>query len=212
VELAVRDEVLGRYRDVALLDFRSVRGGYAWIFGKGDHLSIGVYTTRAQARRDLRPTLVHFQANHPYLRAGTVLLQRGHRVPLAGGRTSRRHGFVLLAGDAAALADPLTGEGISYALASGRRAGAAVLAALHDGPMALEAYDRYLQRELCGDLHYARLVAAIAYRFPAFGLRLTAEHPGMRALTAAAISGTLAYRTLASRLLLGTPKLLRYAY
>ena len=121
-----------------------------------------------------------------------------------------RKGLVLLAGDAAALADPLTGEGISYALASGRRAGMAALAALSGDTAALHAYDRYLEEDLCGDLRYARWVARIAYHFPRFGLRLTEEHPGLRALTASAISGTLEYRTLAGRLVRGAPKLLRY--
>jgi flavin-dependent dehydrogenase len=118
---------------------------------------------------------------------------------------------VLLAGDAASLADPLSGEGISYALASGRRAGATVLAALGGGETALADYDTYLRCDLTGDLRYARLVAWAAYRFPAFGLRLTENHAHMRDLAAAAISGTLAYRTLARRLLQRAPGLLPYA-
>lgn len=209
-ELAVREETRQRYDAAALLDFAAMRGGYAWIFGKGDHLSVGVYTIDRRARRDLRPALAAFVAGHPDLREGRTLLQRGHRVPLAGGRQTRRRGPVLLAGDAAALADPLTGEGISYALASGRRAGASVLAALQGADGALPGYERYVQRDLCGDLRYARLVARIAYRYPGFGLRLTEEHAGMRMLTAAAISGTLEYRALAGHLLRRVPKLLRY--
>lgn len=209
-EIAVSESARYRYEHRALLDFQTVRGGYAWIFGKGDHLSVGVYTLDAEARKDLRPALGAFLAAHPDLRDARILLQRGHRVPLAGGRRSRRRGAVLLAGDAASLADPLSGEGISYALASGRRAGASVLAALQGAESALDGYDEYLRRDLTGDLRYARLVAAIAYRFPAFGLRLTQNHTHMRELTAAAISGTLEYRTLALHLLQRSPQLLRY--
>jgi geranylgeranyl reductase family protein len=209
-EVAVPDRALARYASAALLDFGTVRGGYAWIFGKADHLSVGVYTVDAIARRDLRPALAAFLASHPDLRAARILLRRGHRVPLAGGRHTRRRGPVLLAGDAASLADPLTGEGISYALASGQRAGATVLAALAAGPAALDAYDRFLARDLCGDLRYARLVAFLAYHSPAFGMRLIENHPHMRDLAAAAISGTLDYRTLARHLLQRSPKLLRY--
>lgn len=209
-EVAAPDATLARYAGAALLDFGAVRGGYAWIFGKADHLSAGVYTTDTRARRDLRPALAAFLAGHPDLRAGRVLLQRGHRVPLAGGRSTRQRPGIVLAGDAAALADPLTGEGISYALASGRRAGAAILAALSGERSALAAYDRYVRHDLCGDLRYARWIAAIAYRYPGFGLRLTAEHAGMGALTAAAISGTEGYRALSWRLLRGIPGLARY--
>jgi geranylgeranyl reductase family protein len=210
-EIAVPEAVRARYERRTLLDFQTVPGGYAWIFGKRDHLSIGVYTLAAASRKDLRPALARFILDHPDLRVARVLLQRGHRVPLTGGRRTRRRGRVVLAGDAAALADPLTGEGISYALASGRRAGSAVLAALGGDAAALETYDAYLQRDLTGDLRYARLVAWAAYRFPEFGLRLAANHAQMRTLAAAAISGTLAYRTLARHLLQGAPKLVPYA-
>ena len=210
-EVAVAERHRARYERTALLDFGAVRGGYAWIFGKGDHLSVGAYTVDPEVRRNLRPALAALLAGHQTLREGRVLSQKGHRVPLAGGRRTRRRGPVLLAGDAAALADPLTGEGISYALASGRRAGATVLAALQGAEEALDGYDRYLQTTLCGDLRYAALVAHIAYRFPAFGVRLTQNHQGLRDLTAAAISGTLEYRGLAAHLLRTSPKLLRYA-
>ena len=45
---------------------------------------------------------------------------RAHHLPLTSARLSRTHGRVLFAGDAAGLINPLTGEGIYYALASGR--------------------------------------------------------------------------------------------
>jgi geranylgeranyl reductase family protein len=210
VEMRVSDAGLARYQSSALLDFVAVRGGYAWIFGKQDHLSVGVYTLDAEVRRDLRPALARFVQSHPDLRSGAIIMQRGHRVPLAGGRASHVHGGVLLAGDAASLADPLTGEGISYALASGSRAGAAVLAALGSKAGALAAYDRYLSSDLGADLRFAWLVSRLAYRFPVFGLRLTREHQGLRDITAAAITGTERYSALAWRLARGIPKLAPY--
>jgi len=210
-EVAVPDAARARYEDAALLDFAVAPRGYAWIFGKGDHLSVGVYTVDPGMGRALRPALARFLAGRPDLRAGAVLLQRGHRAPLAGGREIRRRGAVVLAGDAAALADPLTGEGISYALASGRRAGTAVLSALAGDDGALAAYDRYLARDLCGDLRYARIVAAVAYRLSHVAVRLTVEHAGLRDVAAAAVSGTLDYRSLITRLASRAPQLLRYA-
>jgi geranylgeranyl reductase family protein len=210
-EIHVPDACQARYQSTALLDFTAVEGGYAWIFGKQDHLSVGVYTLDAAARRDLRPALARFVEHHPDLRSGTIALQRGHRVPLAGGRGTRVRDGVILAGDAASLADPLTGEGISYALASGSRAGATVLAALATDAGTLTTYDGYLSAVLGADLRFAWLVSRIAYRFPRFGLRLTQEHPGLRAVTAAAISGTESYSALAWRLVHGIPKLVPYA-
>lgn len=208
VELAVPDRALARYRQAALLDLLCITDGYGWIFGKTDHLSVGLGVFHGNGKHDLRAALARFLAAHADLRGGRILLQRGHRVPLAGGRRRRRRGPVLLAGDAAALADPLTAEGISYALASGRHAGATVLAALQSGSAALARYDRYLARELCGDLHYARLVAALSYRFPDVVVRLAAESPTLRDANTAAVSGTTDYRALVLRLARKTPKVL----
>jgi geranylgeranyl reductase family protein len=208
VELAVPDRTLARYRQAALLDLLCIRDGYGWIFGKADHLSVGLGVFHGNRKHDLRAALTRFLAAHADLRNGTIVHQRGHRVPLAGGRRTRRHGRVLLAGDAAALADPLTAEGISYALASGRHAGVTVLAALQSSPAALAGYDRYLTWELCGDLHYARLVAALSYRFPDVVVRLAAESPALRDANTAAVSGTTDYRSLVLRLARKTPKVL----
>ena len=52
---------------------------------------------------------------------------RGHRLPLSPGRPTLADGAVLLAGDAASLINPLTGEGIYYAVLSGSLAGAAAM-------------------------------------------------------------------------------------
>ena len=209
VELAVPDRAQERYREAVLLDLLCIKDGYGWIFGKADHLSVGLGIFHGNSKPDLRAALARFLVTHADLRGGKVLLQRGYRIPLAGGRRVRRRGRVLLAGDAAALADPLTAEGISYALASGRRAGAAMLTALRTGPDALAGYDRYLTRELCGDLHYARLVAALSYRFPDLVVRLASESQTLRAANTAAVAGTADYRSLVLRMATKTPKLVR---
>lgn len=208
VEMVVPDRVLARYRDAALLDLLCIPDGYGWIFGKAAQLSVGLGVFHGNRRPDLRAALARFLAAHPDLHGGAVLLRRGHRIPLAGGRRTRLRGRVLLAGDAAALADPLTAEGISYALASGRRAGATVLAALGAGPSVLASYDRYLDRELGDDLRYARLVAALSYRFPDLVVRLARESRVLRDANTAAVSGTAAYRALVLRMAIKTPKLL----
>lgn len=200
VELIVPDAVHARYEGATLIDATTVRGGYGWVFGKGEHLSVGVAALVPAGRRELRAGLDRFLVRHEGLSAGRVRLRRGHVIPLAGHRASWRRGPIVLAGDAAGLADPLTGEGISYALASGRRAGRAVLDALAGQPEALPRYERFITRTLCGDLRYARWFAALAYRYPAPLLEALAAHEGLRMVAASAIGGALPYRTLVARL------------
>jgi geranylgeranyl reductase family protein len=208
VELEVPERARAIYENTLLLDLQAIAGGYGWIFGKADHLSVGLGVFRADRPRDLRAALGRFLETHPDLKGGTTLLQRGHLVPLAGGRSTHRKGHVLLAGDAAALADPLTAEGISYALASGRRSGESILAALGGDRSPIDGYDRYIRHDLCGDLRYARLVAAFTYRFPDVVARLAQEDPTLREADTGAVAGTLEYRSLVLKMARKLPALL----
>jgi geranylgeranyl reductase family protein len=87
---------------------------------------------------------------------------RAHRLPLSTGRPRQPDGRVLLAGDAASLINPLTGEGIFYAVLSGALAGAAAVR----GSAAGAAYRSALQRRLGRHLRHSS-TASWASRWPA---------------------------------------------
>jgi geranylgeranyl reductase family protein len=209
VELGVPESARERYGHTLLLDLHCIAGGYGWIFGKADHLSVGLGVFCANRPRDLHADLSRFLQRHADLKGGRIILQRGHLIPLAGGRSTRRRGRVLLAGDAAALADPLTAEGISYALASGRRAGESILAALGGNMAMIHGYDRYIKQDLCQDLRYAKIVATPTYRFPDVVARLTKEDQTLRDANVGAVAGTLEYRSLVLTMVRKAPTLLR---
>ncbi len=71
---------------------------------------------------------------------------RAHHLPLSTHRPRQPNGRVLLAGDAASLINPLTGEGIYYAVLSGRLAGEA--AVTPGGTRAGAAYRTALRQQL----------------------------------------------------------------
>jgi digeranylgeranylglycerophospholipid reductase len=119
-------------------------GGYAWLFPKGRVANLGIGAT-AEARPRLRPLL---RALHRRLLAeGRVgdraLSLTGGAIPVGGrlavcgsiGPTS-----TLLAGDAAGLANPVTGAGIAAAVISGKLAGSAAAAFLAGRACALDDY------------------------------------------------------------------------
>jgi geranylgeranyl reductase family protein len=81
---------------------------------------------------------------------------RAHHLPFSSFRPPPGRGRVLLAGDAASLVNPLSGEGIYYALASGRLAARAALTAPRD-PVA--AYRRLLARAFGRHLRHASVLA-----------------------------------------------------
>src|SRR5699024_239427 len=58
---------------------------------------------------------------------------RGHHLPLSGWRWQQPDGPVLLVGDAAGLVNPMTGEGIYYAVATGIAAGRTAAACVASG-------------------------------------------------------------------------------
>lgn len=93
----------------ATFDFGAVPGGYAWIFPKSDHLSVGVFQTSSRKARDLKESLERFIANQHLLKEHRKLKQVGHRVPLGSTPGLLHAGRVLLLGDAANLADPWLG-------------------------------------------------------------------------------------------------------
>jgi geranylgeranyl reductase family protein len=132
---------------------------YAWSFpidGAGHeqraNVGFGMLRSSLAARTEpgravLQDTLAALLPNQP---ADAPTL-RAHHLPLSTSRPRQPDGRVLLVGDAASLINPLTGEGIYYAVLSGRLAGTAAMNP--GGAEAGAAYRRCLRREL--GLHLA---------------------------------------------------------
>lgn len=85
---------------------------------------------------------------------------RGHRLPLSTGRPEIPGGRVLLVGDAQSLINPLSGEGIYYAVRSGFAAADAAPA----GARAGELYRRLLHARLGAHLRHTSLLARLTRR------------------------------------------------
>jgi menaquinone-9 beta-reductase len=109
---------------------------YAWAFDRGDGWSNVGYGELVDRDREQRPTrallLEQLDLLLPgYVSSGTAWT--GHHLPLSGWRWDQPAGPVLLAGDAAGLVNPMTGEGIYYAVATGLLAGRSAARALAGG-------------------------------------------------------------------------------
>jgi len=106
--------------------------GYGWVFPKGEVANVGVggMVTKVRNFREPFNALVRAVCRPD---AGRALSVRGWRLP--SGDFERRPGRrnVLLLGDAAGMAEPLTGEGIAFALRSAQAAATAVAGALRSG-------------------------------------------------------------------------------
>ena len=100
---------------------------YAWSFPLGDGRANVGYGELVSGGVNREGLLAGLDRLLPGVEASGL---KAHRLPLSTGRPRQPDGRVLLAGDAASLINPLTGEGIYYAVLSGALAGAA---AAHGG-------------------------------------------------------------------------------
>lgn len=134
--------------------------GYAWNFPKADTLSIGVGAWQKPAR-PLRHTLAEYVASFD-LEIGQGTLA-GHPLLLWNGDQTLHTYHAVLAGEAACLVDPVSGEGICPAIFSGMKAAESVSRALSGDDTALPAYTTTIQRELGRRMAVARVHSRKVY-------------------------------------------------
>ncbi|ALG09934.1 NAD(P)/FAD-dependent oxidoreductase [Kibdelosporangium phytohabitans] len=130
---------------------------YAWVFPVGDGTANVGYGELIRAAPPTRAQLT--TRLHELLPDLPPTPLRGHRLPLSPGRPGVTHGRVLLAGDAASLINPLTGEGIYYAVLSGALAGAAATT-----PDPARTYRQSLRHRLGKHLRHTDLLARFTRR------------------------------------------------
>ncbi|AOS83638.1 geranylgeranyl hydrogenase [Chlorobaculum limnaeum] len=131
---------------------KSMLPGYGWIFPAGHgraNIGVGVIT-RFKDQRGLKRLFERFVSEsamasemlrNAVIEPGTL---RAWPLPLGSFQGRRGVGNVLLAGDAGSFVDPLTGEGIYYALKSGQLAAESAARALNadDATAAAALYEK----------------------------------------------------------------------
>jgi geranylgeranyl reductase family protein len=136
-----------RLSESVRFDMDVVTGGYGWNFPKRKHLSLGVCALEKKGKLQLK---AQYQDYVQSLQIHEIAhqSQHGYIIPI-GPRTD---GFVknrvFLTGDAAGLADPMTAEGISNAIASGIAAAQALMDAKMDCAAAEQLYLSWLKTHI----------------------------------------------------------------
>lgn len=169
-EVRVDPASFDRLGSIARFDVHAVPGGYGWVFPKRDHLSIGVLSMRrgpiglgAMFERYLDAVGV---------RTVHALERHGFLIPVGPRRDGFARGRVVLVGDAAGLAEPVTGEGISFAMWSGELAARALLEAAFDATGVGVAYEQALAAHILPELARGRWLARLTYHWPGVYRRL----------------------------------------
>jgi flavin-dependent dehydrogenase len=169
---------------------------YAWSFPVGDgRANIGYGAVLREGRTLSRPLLLGRLEELLPGASRDARSWKAHHLPLSSSRPRQPDGRVLLVGDALSLVNPMTGEGIYYAVLSGACAGAAAAAAAAADSGALAsgaatsgfgaaggagaAYRQDLRRRLGRHLRHTSVAAALARRpwVVDGALRGAARHP-----------------------------------
>lgn len=145
-------------RDQIDLQFLAQFEGYIWVFPRCGHLSVGI-CGRRQPAQALRQRLERYLRENGIDWNGTPFYS--HLLPslqTASWKRNRVSGEGWMAvGDAAGLVDPITGEGLYYAI---RSADLAARALVTKGEAAGgESYRRTLWREIGAELEFASTIA-----------------------------------------------------
>ena len=206
-ELSVPDSELEKRVGCVHFDFGSVPRGYGWVFPKSKLLSVGVGTFVGQAR-NLKNALLSFLDALGVGHTRQEMPIRGHPVPLGGEECVLHSGRLLLVGDAASLAEPMTGEGIYYAVKSGQIAATTICDALRNSAIDLTSYTSCINEEITQDLKYARRLAWLLYRFPGLCFRFFVRSSLVERRVADVLYGRSTYQSLYYDLLRSGPKIL----
>lgn len=180
----------------AHFDFGSVRNGYAWNFPKVDGYSIGVGAFIGNEPQDFRGICTEY-ARH--FNVDLQSLKRyGHPLLCWQGYHPLHTQSALLAGEAAAVVDPFTGEGIRPSLLTGMLAAQAVDRALRDDENALAQYSRQVHQEWGIDMAWARRLGSLFYRFPRLAYQVAIKRPSARQRMGEILCGQRRYRDVAA--------------
>ena len=188
------------------IQVKFVRGlqGYIWSFPRCDHLSVGICGSLARHKsRELHRHLAQFMREERISLQGARFYSHVLPSPRAHTLASRRiagRNWALV-GDAAGWVDPITGEGLYYAL----RSGDLLAQSLISGQA--EAYPQRVREDFSADLEIAARIARTVYHGRFLGgavttrmIQFIARSASFRALMGDLFSGAQDYASLKRRL------------
>ncbi|MGD0620783.1 MAG: NAD(P)/FAD-dependent oxidoreductase [Bryobacteraceae bacterium] len=185
--------------------------GYIWVFPRCGHLSVGI-CGKSQPAQVMRARLEQYMREHSLSYRGAAFF--GHVLPSLTRHSWQRNRVAgdrwMAVGDAAGLVDPITGEGLYYAMRSGDLASRSILNESHAPEAKAQAYRTMLREDFMADLEFGSLLSGRVYSsnfmfgtVPARMVQFTRRSPRFCALMQDLFAGTQSYLGLKSRLLRG---------
>jgi len=196
-EIIVPEEELAKWKSRVQIDLGCIPGGYAWVFPKRNHLSIGVGCLASKAR-DLH---AHHQKflNSLNMSSYTIAKSSSHLIPTCTKGRLVWQDKALILGDAAGLADPLTGEGIYNAIQSAQLAAPVIENSLVHNKVKLEDYQEAVDEKIMSELRTARVLSKFFVRFPHLAFGMFKQSAGVRRAVLNLMLGDIDYAAIKER-------------
>jgi len=159
-------EIEGRYASFLDVYFgNSVGAGYGWVFPKRDHVSVGLGSLLRMFKNPKKKFMGFLEKRglsqdvelHPHL------------IPLGNPSREVVSDGIILVGDAAGYADPMTGEGIYHAIHSGKLASDTIVRAFGKNDFRrefLRTYHEECRRAFSEEFRRARKASFVVYGMP----------------------------------------------
>jgi len=193
-EVVVSAEELSKWRSRIQIELGCIPQGYAWVFPKRDHLSIGVGCLGSRAK--------HLKYAHQEfldslgIGSYTVARSSSHLIPTGTKGRLVWQDKALLLGDAAGLADPLTGEGIHNAILSARLAAPVIEGSLVRSKVGLQDYQETVERRIMAEMRMARTLSKFFVRFPHLAFRLLNQSDSVWRVLRNSMLGEMGYAAI----------------
>lgn len=188
-----------------VIDFTDFDWGYYWIFPKGNFVTAGLGEFKNY--RDLKKRLMLFNAKHNV--KGNSTYEGGFPIPAGQRKNDVLRNRVIFLGDAGGLVDPLTGEGIYYAVKSGVYAAEVVKKVFESGKFDnLTVYKKLINKDMGNEFLWAKVVGGIFFNFKRLNFHFARKNPKVENLTAELLSGRITYKEAVKIFLKFLPKAL----
>ncbi|SMF24232.1 geranylgeranyl reductase family protein [Desulfovibrio gilichinskyi] len=130
-----------------------LKAGYIWVFPAKDKVVVGIGSLN-RCTTNFKATFINFLTSQGVKNPETIPL---HGFPLPYGNYIKNpcYGRTILAGDAAGLVEPLFGEGIFYALQTGRYAAEAIAKGITENKNPAQFYLPRLQQYIFPEIIYS---------------------------------------------------------
>ena len=177
-------------------EFGLLKSGCLWCFPRDRDAVMGGVTLLGKQTPNFEQTFATYAQNFD-LTGGNCQV---HPVKLWDGHRTLHTQQALVVGEAAAIVDPLSAEGIRHGMYSGIKAAEAIAAALAGKPDALAGYTAAMH-EWGDNMQWAQRIASVFFRVPGLGYRVGIKRPTMTQRMGQLLAGEIQYSDIANRVI-----------